>query len=130
MMHFDVRGCWRFMFCVYFSRTRNCIFRSKELYFSREMICKSVQILVLRTFLTQGGKTSVKVDANQDAKDEKYKIDILVIPETHMNQNCKETLGEEHMIYFSTSVGEKRRKETKEKTPISSPPNSLEYKPY
>ena len=35
------------------------------------MRCNSVQILVLRTFLTQGGKTSVKVDAKQDAKDAK-----------------------------------------------------------
>ena len=76
-MHFDVRGCWRFMFCVYFSRTRNCIFRSKELYLSRAMRCNSVQILVLRTFLTQGGKTSVKVDAKQDAKDAKLEVEKL-----------------------------------------------------
>ena len=34
-----------------------------------------MQILVLRTFLTQGGKTSVKVDAKQDAKDAKLEVE-------------------------------------------------------
>ena len=50
---------------------------SKELYLSRAMRCNSVQILVLRTFLTQGGKTSVKVDAKQDAKDAKLEVEKL-----------------------------------------------------
>ena len=65
------------MLSVYFSRTRNCIFRSKELYLSRARGCNSVQILVLRPFLTQGGKTSVKVDAKQDAKDAKLEVERL-----------------------------------------------------
>ena len=50
---------------------------SKELYLSRAMRCNSVQILVLRTFLTQGGKTSVKVDAKQDAKDAKLEVEMF-----------------------------------------------------